>query len=180
MIAFVNHQCRHASQFSANTAKRPGEGGPLPPLIHPTRNGPYDFPIHNPLRNAPRGSDLARANLQLGRLVDQRKTTEVFETCLKMKAAGTKPNLVTYDQLLRVCADHRATTEAWAVFEDMLCMGIRPERESFHHVIIVRSIHLLLSPSGFLTLLLSTGFLFSRDEGNLEDSRYDGNIRHFT
>ncbi len=62
---------------------------------------------------------------------------EAFNLCLEMKEGGVKPNIVTYDQLLMMCAKNNATTEAWAIFEDMLCMGIRPQRETFHHLLLV-------------------------------------------
>ncbi|CAL1706575.1 unnamed protein product [Somion occarium] len=80
-------------------------------------------------------SPTAKANLELGRLCDRKRTISVFRLCQEMKVAGIRPDNITYDHLLSLCATIQAPIEAWAIFEDMRAMGIYPEREVFHYLI---------------------------------------------
>jgi len=78
---------------------------------------------------------LAGFNTELERLKDRSRLTDAFQLCERMKAEGCQPSLATYNCLLSMCAQSAATTEAWAIFEDMIHMGVIPERETFHHLI---------------------------------------------
>ncbi|KAI0819966.1 hypothetical protein BC628DRAFT_1331540 [Trametes gibbosa] len=51
-----------------------------------------------------------------------------------MKKDGVKPDLTTYNHILDACAREQLLPEARAVFADMLAMGIRPDRQTFHHL----------------------------------------------
>ncbi|TCD70337.1 hypothetical protein EIP91_003966 [Steccherinum ochraceum] len=52
-----------------------------------------------------------------------------------MKAEGVVPDKTTYHHILSQCGHHAAAAEAWAVLEDMVAMGIFPDRDAFHNVI---------------------------------------------
>jgi pentatricopeptide repeat protein len=49
-----------------------------------------------------------------------------------MKAQGIKPDIHTYNSLIRACGGDGLTKHATAIFEDMLAVGLQPERETFH------------------------------------------------
>lgn len=81
------------------------------------------------------GTTLARFNMELGQLVQQKKALEVFNMAARMKEQGVKPNQSTYELLLEACKDAALVEQAFAVFEDMMANGIMPQRSTFHHLI---------------------------------------------
>lgn len=83
-------------------------------------------------------TELARWNNKLGDMAESRKALQAFNTAREMKEAGVKPNDRTYDHLLQACCGIAASIEAWAVLEDMLAMGIKPTRTTFHRMLNVR------------------------------------------
>lgn len=99
----------------------------------------YNFRPQQPVtRPVAVASPTAKANLEIGRLCDRKRYVDVFNLIKDMKDADIKPDHITYDHLLSLCAKIHAPIEAWAIFEDMLAMGFHPERETFHHLISVR------------------------------------------
>lgn len=93
---------------------------------------------HNPTGVLKIRPNKDRYNQELARLVDHHKAMDVFDTARKMKEEGVKPNAQTYAHLLRACADIAVQAEAWAVFEDMIAVGLTPTRNTFHHLLSVR------------------------------------------
>lgn len=49
-----------------------------------------------------------------------------------MKTQDVKPNVLTYNCLIRACGKDALARHAMAMYEDMLTAGLRPERETFH------------------------------------------------
>ena len=78
------------------------------------------------------------ANRELGRLVKLRNCPEAFALAARMKEQGIIPNLITYNLLLEACQDAALVDEAWAVFEDMLAVGILPSHSTFQLLLQVR------------------------------------------
>ncbi|KAH9892476.1 hypothetical protein C8Q73DRAFT_649226 [Cubamyces lactineus] len=52
-----------------------------------------------------------------------------------MKDEGVQPDITTYKYLLDACAQQMLNVEARAVFDDMLAMGIQPDRQTFHSLL---------------------------------------------
>ncbi|KAG6329555.1 hypothetical protein ID866_9533 [Astraeus odoratus] len=52
-----------------------------------------------------------------------------------MKRERVKPDLVIYNSLLACVAEEGLPLEAWAVVDDMLAMGVPPDRQSYHHIL---------------------------------------------
>lgn len=126
------------------------------------------------------GSELAKSNLLLGRDVDRGSTLGAFRRCADMKADGIKPSIVTYERLLLLCARNKAMTDAWAIFEDMLCMDIQPDREIFHHLLEVSWPLQLnnLTESTYSFYIVGVSFLWhSRSMGR---HGYDVTARHIS
>lgn len=87
---------------------------------------------------AGQNSTLARANLQLGELVQKRQAANVFGFVAQMKEEGLQPDALTYEHLLEACKDAARWKEALIVFEDLIAMGITPTRAMFHYLLQVR------------------------------------------
>lgn len=100
----------------------------------------HNYPLQEPTFTRPvvMASPTAKANIEIGRLIDRRRYSEVFALVTAMKEANVPPDPITYDHLLSLCAKIHAPVEAWAIFEDMLALGFSPERTTFHHLIRVR------------------------------------------
>lgn len=56
-----------------------------------------------------------------------------------MKEKGIRPNLPIYNDLLKAASMDGLYMEVEAIMDDMLAMGIEPDRQSYHHLIHVRS-----------------------------------------
>ncbi|KXN90905.1 hypothetical protein AN958_02687 [Leucoagaricus sp. SymC.cos] len=52
-----------------------------------------------------------------------------------MKGKGVEPNLVIYNSLLAAAADDASWLDAWAILDDMLLNGIKPNAMSFNHLL---------------------------------------------
>lgn len=89
----------------------------------------------------PRTMLIGRYNLILGRLADRGDLAQCLYLAAQMKAQGVKPDILTYDCLIRACVKDGLAKEAMAIFEDMLATGLRPERETFHLLFEVRFPH---------------------------------------
>ncbi|CCM05072.1 uncharacterized protein FIBRA_07278 [Fibroporia radiculosa] len=75
---------------------------------------------------------VARYNLELGKFIARKQTYEVLRLCKVMKDEGVKPDITTYSYILEACAQGGHQLEAKAAFEDMLAMGLQPNRRLFH------------------------------------------------
>lgn len=78
------------------------------------------------------GTTIARLNMELGQLVQQKKASEAFAMAARIKEQGVKPNHYTYELLLELCKDAALPAEAMAIVEDMFANDILPQRQVFH------------------------------------------------
>jgi pentatricopeptide repeat protein len=70
-----------------------------------------------------------------------------------MKVEGIKPDIVTYNALLLAASRAGLSLHAWAIFDDMELMGIRPDPTSFYHLLnVTRNICQFMAFTEFLIL----------------------------
>ncbi|KAJ3915441.1 hypothetical protein F5877DRAFT_48606 [Lentinula edodes] len=81
------------------------------------------------------GSNLARANSKLASAATRSDSHRALEVVADMKRRGTKPDLDTYNLLLRSMAGNTRSVDAWAIFEDMKLYGIKPDVKTFNALI---------------------------------------------
>jgi pentatricopeptide repeat protein len=55
------------------------------------------------------------------------------------------PNLFIYNDLLKAASKDGLYMEAEGIMDDMLAVGIQPDRQSYHHLIYVRFFFWVLS-----------------------------------
>jgi len=79
-----------------------------------------------------RAGMVGRFNLALGYFADRGDIIRCIKTAAQMKTQGVKPNVLTYNYLIRACEKDALSRHASAIYEDMLSMGLQPERETFH------------------------------------------------
>ncbi|KAI6157784.1 hypothetical protein BKA82DRAFT_4061395 [Pisolithus tinctorius] len=81
-------------------------------------------------------SQLARCQYEA---ISHAKGTRRLIPCLRlvreMKRERVKPDLTIYNSLLACIAEEGLPLEAWAVIDDMIAVGILPDRQSYHHVL---------------------------------------------
>ena len=82
---------------------------------------------------------LSRYNIALGHLADGGDLIQCLRLAAQMKEQGIKPDILTYNCLIRACGKDVLPMQAAAIFEDMLAVDLRPERETFHLLFKVRS-----------------------------------------
>lgn len=75
---------------------------------------------------------IGRYNLALGHLADKGDPTHCLQLAAQMKVQGVKPDVLTFNCLIRACGERALSRHAMAIFEDMLAVGLDPERETFH------------------------------------------------
>ena len=98
-----------------------------------------------PLYPIPGGTTFARTgligryNLALGHLADKGDLIRCLKLAAQMKEQGVEPDLLTYNCLIRACEKDALALQAAAIFEDMVAVGLQPERETFHLIFKVRS-----------------------------------------
>ena len=74
----------------------------------------------------------------------------MFRLCAQMKLDEVKPNIITYHLLLQTCCHLMLDQESWAIFEDMIAMGIQPDAQVFESLLSVTLFPIL----GCLRLLI--------------------------
>ena len=79
-----------------------------------------------------RTGSITRYNLVLGHLADRGDLIRCLKIATQMKAQGVKPDILTYNCLIRACGREVLSKQAIAIYEDMLAAGLQPERETFH------------------------------------------------
>ena len=79
--------------------------------------------------------------------LDRGNHVKVMGIAKRMKDEGITPDITTYNYLLQACAQLNLSLEARAVYDDMLSMGIQPNRQTFHYLMQVS-----LSCCGHLSL----------------------------
>ncbi|KAG6876645.1 hypothetical protein C0992_012191 [Termitomyces sp. T32_za158] len=77
----------------------------------------------------------ARFNLQLAEEAELGHYSNVLEIAAKMKAHKIKPDITTYVALINAAASHRMWLDAWAIFDDMVAVGIKPNTDVFNRLI---------------------------------------------
>lgn len=75
---------------------------------------------------------IGRYNLALGHLADKGDLTGCLRLAAQMKVQGVKPDILTYNCLIRASGRDALAMQATAIFEDMLAIDLQPERETFH------------------------------------------------
>ncbi|KAI0339814.1 hypothetical protein BDW22DRAFT_1335411 [Trametopsis cervina] len=83
-----------------------------------------------------------------------------------MKEAGIKPDAITYEHLLRACADFAGQVEAWAIYDDMVSVGVKPTRHVFHQLLHAMRLSKVDYTYKILDLMAAEGF--SMDESTYE------------
>jgi len=120
----VRHQRRGASARTLST----DVGRPRP---HFDVQQFYPYPVAGGPIFSPAGL-IGRYNLALGHLADRGNLIQCLQTAARMKTQGVKPNVLTYNCLIRACGEDTLWQQAMAIYEDMLSVGLQPERETFH------------------------------------------------
>lgn len=89
----------------------------------------------NPTARGPifsRAGLIGRYNLALGHFADRGDLIRCLQIAAQMKAQAIKPDVLAYNCLIRACGKDALSKQAIAIFEDMLAVGLYPERETFH------------------------------------------------
>lgn len=66
-----------------------------------------------------------------------KKYYECLSVATEMKDARVKPDLAVYNSLISTAADEAAWLDTWAIFDDMLSEGVRPDVVTINHLIRV-------------------------------------------
>ena len=101
---------------------------------------------------------MGRYNLALGHFADKGDLPQCLRLATQMKVQGVKPDILTYNCLIRACGSDGLAKQATAIFEDMLAVGLQPERETFHSLFKV-------CPPAFTDLWLITNFRVGSSTG---------------
>ena len=125
----VRHQRRGNSPrtFSANVGHSSPRFDVQPFLPYPVAGGATFSRI----------GSIGQYNLALGHLADRGDLTQCLRLAAQMKMQEVKPNILTYNCLIRACGRDALAMQAIAIFEDMLAVGLQPERETFHQLLKV-------------------------------------------
>lgn len=123
---------------AAQAVRSATSGSAYQPFAPGRSNRPFDYRADPTFKvGNKRGSELARANMELGRLVEDKRAVDAFKLGRSMKSRGLRPDRTTFDCLLTACKDLAFIPEAWAVLEDMVACGIQPDRNAFHSLLLV-------------------------------------------
>ena len=120
-------QRRHASYAQDSIEDRRPRSDRMM-LYDPATKTPSEIRAHTPL---------ARYNMRMANLLDQNMSIVVLKLAKSMKAEGIVPDITTYNCIIQACSQQSFYYEARSVIEDMVAMGIHPDRQSFHYLIRV-------------------------------------------
>lgn len=89
-----------------------------------------------------RRDPVVRYNMRLQECADNKRAQGALAICAEMKAKDVHPDRTTYGCLLAALAPQQMMhRECWAVFYDMLAMGIEPDTYIFNHLLQVSLLH---------------------------------------
>ncbi|KAF5389447.1 hypothetical protein D9757_004288 [Collybiopsis confluens] len=134
-------QLYHFNAPRARPFTSPSSSGEHPPIgtgsAEVLRSKPFQFDqsssVHyQKTRNVP---SLARSNYHLARAADRRDSLLALSIVGEMKRQGVQPDKFTYYYLLRSMINNTRTSDAWAIFDDMLLVGITPDVGIFNVLI---------------------------------------------
>ncbi|KAF5354709.1 hypothetical protein D9756_005214 [Leucocoprinus leucothites] len=80
-------------------------------------------------------SQQTRYAVQLMSPANARQFLPCVTIAAEMKEKGVEPNLAIYNSMLAAAAEDGFWLEAWAILDDMLLMGVRPNTMSFNHLL---------------------------------------------
>jgi pentatricopeptide repeat protein len=104
---------------------------------HPElRHQPWDFTSHSPSKYL--SFSVSQYNLQLSKYAEAGNVLMTLSVCREMKDLGVKPTLMMYNWIIQAFAAALMPLEARAVVDDMLALGIKPDRTSLHFLLKVR------------------------------------------
>jgi pentatricopeptide repeat protein len=108
------------------------------PLQSRIRHGPWSFADDFKFQSRHRLSAFAQFQLQISGAAESGKIIDCFHACHMMKEQGIMPDLFIYNDLLKVAAKDGFHMVAEGVMDDMISLGIQPDRQSYHHLIYVQ------------------------------------------
>lgn len=77
-------------------------------------------------------TNLATFNRAIERAARQGDVALCLHFAADMKEAGVQPDVTTYNQLITAVATDNRDHDAWAIFDDMMFLGIKPNADTFH------------------------------------------------
>ncbi|KAJ6499358.1 hypothetical protein C8R45DRAFT_982182 [Mycena sanguinolenta] len=92
----------------------------------------------------------ARFNLDMAAKGDVGASPACFALAAEMKQRGIKPNVTTYNTLLRALAQGAYGPATLATLEDMLAVGVAPDTTSLNHILDAHR----TAPSSFISYIL--------------------------
>lgn len=103
----------------------------------PLRNGPWQFTPDHTFQSVHHLSAIARFQLQISEMAERGNFISCLKICKDMKEQGIKPTLLVYNGLLQAAAKNSLYTEAEGILDDMGATGVKPDAQSYHHLIKV-------------------------------------------
>ena len=95
----------------------------------------------------------ARSAIQMMEAAERGKYHSCLAIAANMKAEGIRPDYSIYSALIQAAAREARWLDAWAIFDDMLLVGIKPTVAIFNHLLHV----CYASYPVFLFLIFGTG-----------------------
>jgi pentatricopeptide repeat protein len=75
--------------------------------------------------------------MQMMEAAERGKYYSCLAIAAKMKSDGIRPDYSTYSALIQAAAHEARWLDAWAIFDDMLLVGIKPTVTIFNHLLHV-------------------------------------------
>ncbi|KAL5528332.1 hypothetical protein ACEPAF_7468 [Sanghuangporus sanghuang] len=95
----------------------------------------YEARQSEPMLKVHRGSRTTELNMAMRNHLARFRADEVINLAAEMKKANTRPDIHTYNSLLGALAADPYTEATWAVYRDMLAMGIRADTNIFNQLL---------------------------------------------
>jgi pentatricopeptide repeat protein len=124
------------------SSSTPSPEDTLSPRPSRLRNKPWSFTPDYTFQSRHHVSLLARFQVTISELAEEGKFINCLHACKEMKDNGVAPDLLIYNDLLKAAARDGLHRQADAIMDDMIAVGIRPDRQSYHHLIYVRAMTL--------------------------------------